>query len=574
VWCNVWAEPPDEDYLCEPQYCIKAPKIKKTKWRKNKTSYYPRSPGYFNLNPEAFGLSYDIFEKQVYEKIVSKEPKTFTTGNWASQTTLSDWPDATTSVAESADYAPSNNQRRGMHMFDTRDVTPAICYDDCDGAYKIALSTGKSDRLCRKGSSFLGSYSICRTCISDNTEKSKKTVRDYVEPQFSQFVEYCDGKDTTSATTAASGPESQVTENPDVETTGQVEATSGGFIALPVTSEESEPETSSAKAKPRSTTDAAEPTTVQEEKTTKQAKPTSVQEEQTTEQPEPTSNNPEPSSVGDESTEIIEPASTDSEPSKTAAQATTDAAGATSDVSQPTTSVEAVEETSVPAETTERPEATETEAAAEETSTNGSENSEAGESTTLFVPTRSVVVTVTSSLGDSETDVVSTVTETGSRTAHTKGVETDSSESASETDGSAATATSGSEAASEATSGATSEAASEAATKTASETDAIETGASGTVTATTVKLTSSGKVDATETATETESGATATETTETDAAGAATASSTTKSRLETRTTTSGSDETAAPSNVEAAASRLTASFAAFIALLSMLVVLI
>ncbi|UZP41018.1 hypothetical protein NXS19_008834 [Fusarium pseudograminearum] len=360
-------------------------------------------------------------------------------------------------------------------MMEARDVTPAVCFGDCNGAYKIAQSVGKSDKLCKDGSPFQNSQDLCLQCIEDNIEGTKQTKRDYVEPKFQQFNDFCKGKDTTSATTAAPGPESQVTATPDVETKSQVEATSGGFAAI-TTEEESEPELSSA-AEPQSTDDAPEPT--------------SVQEENTTNEPEPTSNVPVTTD--------------DSEAGSTEVVSTND--------SEPTLTTKASEQS---AKATESPEATETEAAAEETSTDGSENSEA---------------------------------ETGSRTAQTKGVETDSFE----TDSEAATETEGSESAS-------------------------ETDSSGAATETTVKATRSDKADATET--ETESGAAATETTETDASGAATASgdsdseSETRSRLETRTSTSTSDETAAPSTVEASASRLTASFATFIALLSMLVIMI
>ncbi|KAF5680767.1 hypothetical protein FDENT_8328 [Fusarium denticulatum] len=87
------------------------------------------------------------------------------------------------------------------HHLSRRAVTPAICYDDCDGAYKIAQSQGKTDALCKKGSLFQTAYNACRECISENTDSGKDAVKDYVEPQFEQFLDYCDGKNGTEATT-------------------------------------------------------------------------------------------------------------------------------------------------------------------------------------------------------------------------------------------------------------------------------------------------------------------------------------------------------------------------------------
>ncbi|KAJ4128935.1 hypothetical protein NW768_007460 [Fusarium equiseti] len=84
------------------------------------------------------------------------------------------------------------------HLFNRRDVTPAICFDDCNGAFRIAQSVGKSPSLCEQDSSFQKFYAICKECIGNNTEDTSKTEQDYVLPQFEQFIRYCEEDYNTS----------------------------------------------------------------------------------------------------------------------------------------------------------------------------------------------------------------------------------------------------------------------------------------------------------------------------------------------------------------------------------------
>ncbi|KAH7131450.1 hypothetical protein B0J13DRAFT_562635 [Dactylonectria estremocensis] len=99
-----------------------------------------------------------------------------------------------------------------------RDVTPAICYDDCNNAYKIAVSIGKNSALCARDSAFTKAYAACSSCIQENESDSEGSVRDYVEPEFAQFIEFCDdlatqqpGVSTTVKTvTNSAGPRTSV----------------------------------------------------------------------------------------------------------------------------------------------------------------------------------------------------------------------------------------------------------------------------------------------------------------------------------------------------------------------------
>lgn len=70
---------------------------------------------------------------------------------------------------------------------------------------------GKTAKLCSKDSSFRQSYSKCRECIVKNTDTSKDSAEDNLDPQFREFIDFCDKYDASASSTDA--------------TTGIVEAT-------------------------------------------------------------------------------------------------------------------------------------------------------------------------------------------------------------------------------------------------------------------------------------------------------------------------------------------------------------
>ncbi|KAH7002231.1 hypothetical protein EDB80DRAFT_809169 [Ilyonectria destructans] len=86
-------------------------------------------------------------------------------------------------------------------LLSPRDITPAICYHDCNNAYKIALSQGKTSELCVDGSAFMAYFHTCTSCIEANSDASNTPHRDYAGPEFQQFVDYCNGDDSTPTTT-------------------------------------------------------------------------------------------------------------------------------------------------------------------------------------------------------------------------------------------------------------------------------------------------------------------------------------------------------------------------------------
>lgn len=227
--CNLWPEPPADDFVCEPEHCILSPPFSNTTWPEGKSSYYPPSYGYFNLNPHAFGLSYDIFEFQIIEKVEDGITTTITTGNWESQASLSELPLPTTTTSYYAEpykrHVVAKRQDEGEDdeedEDDGPDTIPNICFAPCNDAYKVALQVGKSDDLCEDGSSFQTAITICTRCSEANQDQVKETVREHLDQEFYQFLEFCGGRDSEPTETSATAPETQVTSAPDVSTTTQ-----------------------------------------------------------------------------------------------------------------------------------------------------------------------------------------------------------------------------------------------------------------------------------------------------------------------------------------------------------------
>ncbi|KAG6004057.1 hypothetical protein E4U21_001453, partial [Claviceps maximensis] len=197
-WCNFWPGPPADDFICNQSDCIQSPPFTEGHWEQGKTHYYPPSYGYFNLDPRAFGLSYDIFGNQSYQEIADAHTTTMTTGNAESQTSLAAKPIPT--YGAKPYYPIVRRQDEKMDEMENGkknkrdDSEPDNCYDECNNAYISALSVGKSDTLCEEGSSFRVGYGRCATCIKTSTNSTAKAMGIYAEPRFAQFIDFCSGK--------------------------------------------------------------------------------------------------------------------------------------------------------------------------------------------------------------------------------------------------------------------------------------------------------------------------------------------------------------------------------------------
>lgn len=51
---------------------------------------------------------------------------------------------------------------------------------------------GKDEALCDEDGEFMRAYHDCSTCIDANTNSTRVPTRDYVEPKFAEFLEFCD----------------------------------------------------------------------------------------------------------------------------------------------------------------------------------------------------------------------------------------------------------------------------------------------------------------------------------------------------------------------------------------------
>ncbi|EYB30926.1 hypothetical protein FG05_02257 [Fusarium graminearum] len=87
-------------------------------------------------------------------------------------------------------------------LFMRQSTTPAICYDDCNAAYRIAQSVGKSAELCRSNSSFQLAYESCKNCTEGNTEKEGINIQEDQSSQFSPYLDFCGNFSEGSLTVA------------------------------------------------------------------------------------------------------------------------------------------------------------------------------------------------------------------------------------------------------------------------------------------------------------------------------------------------------------------------------------
>ncbi|RDL33729.1 uncharacterized protein BP5553_08097 [Venustampulla echinocandica] len=184
--CTVWADPPDKNYLCDAKFCVPSPDFSPVTWPAGKTSYFPPTDGYFNLNPNAFGLGYGIF--------FNDSPK-----EWTSQAGLSHYPPAATPL-------PAKKREVRVHAaklskLSKRDATvyPAVCYAQCNNCWIEAQRVGKQPALCESNSAFKLGYESCQECAVANGDDTKQSLQAYVAPQFAQFIDFCSARPAQSA---------------------------------------------------------------------------------------------------------------------------------------------------------------------------------------------------------------------------------------------------------------------------------------------------------------------------------------------------------------------------------------
>ncbi|RDW91033.1 hypothetical protein BP5796_02198 [Coleophoma crateriformis] len=225
--CNIWASALAEDYRCDVKDCIPAPAFEGVIWPENTTAYYPPVEGYYNLDPVAFGLSYDIFAQVVLTEYVISDHSTsvlttITTGNWASQASLSHYP-----AAPTANVLRMLLKRWSLARRDSS-VVPAVCYAQCNNCFIEAQKIGKASALCAPGSAFESDYTSCQACVAAHGDTSKLSLQAYVQPEFAQFVNYCNALAAQSQFAAVAPSVVGVRPSVVTVTTGTTTSTSTG----------------------------------------------------------------------------------------------------------------------------------------------------------------------------------------------------------------------------------------------------------------------------------------------------------------------------------------------------------
>ncbi|KAJ9621129.1 hypothetical protein H2204_012023 [Knufia peltigerae] len=178
--CNFEAGIPADGFYCAPNECIPAEAL---------PAYLPTwdadiygnatpitNPGlnvqaiddFFNMGPEQFGLTYQIF--------VVDEVFTLTS-------TFLEQPTPTLAARQA------------------QTSVPGACYPWCNNCLLEAQSSGKSPKLCLPGSAFETSLNQCEQCI--NVHRGDDTGFVQIAPQFQQFLDYCDQYATVVVTTSA-----------------------------------------------------------------------------------------------------------------------------------------------------------------------------------------------------------------------------------------------------------------------------------------------------------------------------------------------------------------------------------
>lgn len=221
--CNFWAGPPSDDYVCQPSECRAAtPPLIPSSWgsdsESNITTYYPPTKGYFNLNPEDFGLSFDIFLEEVVT-VNSVGPNderfaisTYTTGDWSSQASLTQ---STVPTTISHKRSISDHIKRILR----RRTVPSMCFNECNNALLEVIYSGKSPKLCQVGSAFELEWQSCDECCTAHGDLTQSSLKESVDERLAQFIDYC-----SIVAAVSESPVGPSTVVPEPEVTGSTTA--------------------------------------------------------------------------------------------------------------------------------------------------------------------------------------------------------------------------------------------------------------------------------------------------------------------------------------------------------------
>lgn len=213
VACDVFASLPDPSYRCQPSECIPAPKYEPIHWPEGVSgAFVPPVEGIFDLNPNYFGLSYEIFKQEILD--VGGGTRV-TTGNWESQLTIPTQPARTNVVAPDPrfDIPPGAvYQKAKRQQAAIGDTVSYSCYPACNNCAREGQTIGKRSSLCDPNSQFFSYLQTCRDCSAENGDTLQTNLKKNVVPDLQQWITFCDVTPAGEVANPGNGAQPQVSE--------------------------------------------------------------------------------------------------------------------------------------------------------------------------------------------------------------------------------------------------------------------------------------------------------------------------------------------------------------------------
>lgn len=143
-------------------------------------AWYEPPPGYFNLNPEHFGLSFAIFD--IYgQPVCDLAPPA---AGW------SDWSDTGKPPRRYRPRRMTNNPLAALLRRQSLAVGPEECYAVFNGASVVGQQAGYVyDRLCAAGTAFQNAITDCQSCARENASGSSG-VESF--PELQEYQNWCE----------------------------------------------------------------------------------------------------------------------------------------------------------------------------------------------------------------------------------------------------------------------------------------------------------------------------------------------------------------------------------------------
>lgn len=189
VNCNFEANPPAESYFCRPEECKPSPEIPEytsdSAVFPNPTdrdcAWYRPAPGFFNLDHEYFGLTYDIFN--IYGQPVCEDENP----DWKDWTDSNKPPKMVRSMRRG-----TNNPLALLRARQAATTAPAECYAVYNKASYFGQEIGfVTEDLCSPESDFQVALEDCELFVEDFPTSTEVRRFDALIP----YLNYCETHD-------------------------------------------------------------------------------------------------------------------------------------------------------------------------------------------------------------------------------------------------------------------------------------------------------------------------------------------------------------------------------------------